>query len=234
MRIGRCVARNGSPGDGREGDLYDPTSRACLDGGSRHGHRGGSLGSRHQNHERPGYFSTVTTSSLAVKGTSESWTFVIDKDTEVTAKGATTKSLALKADGKSSVLTDFVKVGDRVSVSYREMGTMKHAATISVTAQAAAEVTPAHALTASHTCVLDCAWRLAVSFSREARERHHLSASSSDHQSIPWHSNRALSRTSTSAKRLDGSLAKQRRTTACKSAGTSGRRLVTAAGSSYI
>lgn len=83
-----------------------------------------------------GTVSTVTTSSLAVKGTSESWTFVIDKDTSVTAKGATTKSLALKADGKSSVLTDFVKVGDRVSVSYHEMGTMKHASNISVIAQA--------------------------------------------------------------------------------------------------
>jgi hypothetical protein len=43
------------------------------------------------------------------------------------------KSLALKADGKSSVLTEFVKVGDRVTVSYHDMGTMKHAATINVT-----------------------------------------------------------------------------------------------------
>ena len=77
--------------------------------------------------------SAVTTTSLSVKGTSESWTFTIDKDTEVTAKGATRKSLALKADGKSSVLTDFVKVGDRVAVSYHETGTTKHAASINVT-----------------------------------------------------------------------------------------------------
>ena len=84
-----------------------------------------------------GTVSTVTNTSLAVKGTSESWTFTIDKDTEVQAKGATHKSLALKADGKSSVLTDFVKVGDRVSVSYHDMGTMKHAASINVTVQAA-------------------------------------------------------------------------------------------------
>ena len=83
-----------------------------------------------------GLVSAVTTTSLTVKGSSESWTFTIDKDTEVTAKGATTKSLALKADGKSSVLTDFVKVGDRVSVSYHDMGKMKHAASINVTAQA--------------------------------------------------------------------------------------------------
>jgi hypothetical protein len=83
-----------------------------------------------------GLVSAVTTTSLTVKGSSESWTFTIDKDTEVTAKGATTKSLALKADGKSSVLTDFVKVGDRVNVSYHDMGTMKHASSINVTAQA--------------------------------------------------------------------------------------------------
>ena len=80
-----------------------------------------------------GLVSAVTTTSLSVKGSSESWTFTIDKDTEVTAKGATRKSLALKADGKSSVLTDFVKVGDRVAVSYHETGTTKHAASISVT-----------------------------------------------------------------------------------------------------
>ena len=80
-----------------------------------------------------GLVSAVTTTSLTVKGSSESWTFTIDKDTEVTAKGATRKSLALKADGKSSLLTDFVKVGDRVNVSYHDMGTMKHAATITVT-----------------------------------------------------------------------------------------------------
>jgi hypothetical protein len=84
-----------------------------------------------------GTVSTVTTSSLAVKGTSESWTFVVDKDTEVQAKGASHKSLAMKADGKSSVLTDFVKVGDRVSVSYHDMGKVKHAATINVTAPTA-------------------------------------------------------------------------------------------------
>jgi hypothetical protein len=80
-----------------------------------------------------GVVSAVTTTSLTVKGTKESWTFTIDKDSEVTAKGATHKSLALKADGKSSVLTEFVKVGDRVTVSYHDMGTMKHAASISVT-----------------------------------------------------------------------------------------------------
>ena len=84
-----------------------------------------------------GTVSTVTTTSLAVKGTSENLDVHDRQGHRGTAKGATHKSLALKADGKSSVLTDFVKVGDRVSVSYHDMGTMKHAANINVTVQAA-------------------------------------------------------------------------------------------------
>jgi len=84
-----------------------------------------------------GTVSAVAPDSLTVKGASESLTFMIDKDTQVTAKGATHKSLALKADGKSSVLTDFVKAGDKVTVSYHDMGSMKHASRINVTAQAA-------------------------------------------------------------------------------------------------
>jgi len=48
------------------------------------------------------------------------------------AKGATHKSLAMKADGKSTMLTDFVKTGDTVTIAYHDMGNMKHAATINV------------------------------------------------------------------------------------------------------
>ena len=76
----------------------------------------------------------VATDSLTVKGKTESWTFTIDKETSVTAKGATHKTLELKAEGKGTKLTDFVKVGDQVSVSYHDMGTMKHASVVRVTA----------------------------------------------------------------------------------------------------
>jgi len=55
----------------------------------------------------------------------------------ITVKGATHKSLALKADGKATVLTDFVKTGDAVTVAYHDMGSMKHASRINVTAAAA-------------------------------------------------------------------------------------------------
>ena len=76
----------------------------------------------------------VATDSLTVKGKTESWTFTIDKETSVTAKGATHKTLELKAEGKGTKLTDFVKAGDQVSVSYHDMGTMKHASVVRVTA----------------------------------------------------------------------------------------------------
>jgi hypothetical protein len=86
-----------------------------------------------------GTVSAVSPASITVKGktAAESWTFVIDKDTSVTAKGATHKSLALKAENKATTLVDFVKAGDTVAVSYHEMGTMKHAASINVTVAAA-------------------------------------------------------------------------------------------------
>jgi hypothetical protein len=84
-----------------------------------------------------GTVSAVAPDTITVKGKTETWTFMIDKDTSVTAKGATHKSLALKADGKATVLTDFVKTGDAVTVAYHDMGSMKHASRINVTAAAA-------------------------------------------------------------------------------------------------
>ena len=82
-----------------------------------------------------GAVTAVAPDSLSVKGKGGEWTFTIDKSTVVTAKGATHKSLELKAEGKSTKLTDFVKVGDQVTVNYHD-GATKHAANIRVTAPA--------------------------------------------------------------------------------------------------
>ena len=82
-----------------------------------------------------GTVTAVAPDSLSVKGKNGEWTFTIDKATVVTAKGATHKSLELKAEGKSTKLTDFVKVGDQVTVNYHD-GAQKHAANIRVTAPA--------------------------------------------------------------------------------------------------
>jgi len=79
-----------------------------------------------------GVVSAVTPASIAIKDKGQESKFVVDKDTSVFAKGATHKSLAMKADGKSTMLSDFVKVGDSVVIEYHDMGSMKHAATINV------------------------------------------------------------------------------------------------------
>jgi predicted secreted Zn-dependent protease len=84
-----------------------------------------------------GQVSAVTMDSLTVKGPkTDTWTFTIDKATQVIAKGATHKTLELKAEGKANKLTEFVKVGDQVTVSYHDRGATKHAGTIRVTAAA--------------------------------------------------------------------------------------------------
>lgn len=81
-----------------------------------------------------GTVTEVATDSMTVKGKTETWTFTIDKETSVTAKGATTKTLELRREGKGTKLTDFVKAGDSVTVSYHEVGAAKHASNIRVTA----------------------------------------------------------------------------------------------------
>ena len=81
-----------------------------------------------------GTVTEVAPDSMTIKGKTESWTFVIDKETSVTAKGATTKTLELRREGKGTKLTDFVKAGDAVTVSYHEVGPAKHAANVRVTA----------------------------------------------------------------------------------------------------
>ena len=85
--------------------------------------------------EVAGTVSAVAPDSLTVKGKgTETWTFTIDKETTVSAKGGTTKTLELKAEGKAPKLPDFVKVGDYVTVGYHLKGATKHAASIRVTA----------------------------------------------------------------------------------------------------
>jgi hypothetical protein len=85
-----------------------------------------------------GKVTAVAADSLSVKGKDADWTFTVDKTTVVTAKGASHKMSALTADKKPTVITEFVSVGDDVSVKYHDMGATKHAATVSVRNPAAA------------------------------------------------------------------------------------------------
>jgi hypothetical protein len=79
-----------------------------------------------------GKVTAVAADSVAVKGKKGDWTFSVDKDTTVVAKGASHKMAAMKADNKPAVITEFVSVGDDVSVKYHDMGATKHAATVTV------------------------------------------------------------------------------------------------------
>ena len=86
-----------------------------------------------------GKVSAVTADSITVKGKDGEWTFGIDKATTVVAKGASHKMAAMKADKKPSMVTDYVSVGDDVSVRYHDMGSSKHAATVTVRTALASE-----------------------------------------------------------------------------------------------
>src|SRR6186713_2306514 len=84
-----------------------------------------------------GKVSAVTADSVTVKGKDAEWTFSVDKATTVTAKGASHKMASLGADKKPAAVTEFVAVGDEVTVKYHDMGATKHAATVTVKAAAA-------------------------------------------------------------------------------------------------
>ncbi len=79
-----------------------------------------------------GNVTAVSADSVTVKGKDAEWTFAVDKSTTVVAKGASHKMSALKADKKPTLITEFVNVGDDVTVKYHDMGATKHAATVTV------------------------------------------------------------------------------------------------------
>jgi|SoiMethySBSTD1v2_1073268.scaffolds.fasta_scaffold00110_60 hypothetical protein len=76
-----------------------------------------------QDKEIRGNAVAVSDSSLTVKAGDQTLTFVIDKTTLVEAKGAGTRSRQAEAVGKSAGIkvTDYVKAGDPVLVSYRQV-----------------------------------------------------------------------------------------------------------------
>ena len=79
-----------------------------------------------------GEVTAVTAKSLTVKGKAGEWTFDVDKSTHVSVAGATKKTTAAKDAKEALEITQYVKVGDTVSVKYHDMGATKHAADVSV------------------------------------------------------------------------------------------------------
>jgi hypothetical protein len=61
------------------------------------------------------------------------WTFVVDAKTSVRAKGAGTKAAAAKAAGKTGIsITEAVKAGDRVTISFHDVEGKLHAESVRV------------------------------------------------------------------------------------------------------
>jgi hypothetical protein len=71
--------------------------------------------------EATGKVKTVVANSITITDSAaKEMTFVIDKETTVTASGASHKMDKLKADGKPTVITEFVAVDKTVSIKYVE------------------------------------------------------------------------------------------------------------------
>ena len=79
-----------------------------------------------------GEVTAVSASTVTVKGKDGEWTFNVDKDTEFLGKGFSTKSAKMKSEGKATTAPDFVKSGDRITVKYHDMGSSKHAASVTL------------------------------------------------------------------------------------------------------
>ena len=75
-----------------------------------------------------GTVKSVSGTSLVVTGGGKDWNFVMDSSTKFVGKGLTTKS-----KGNPMSATDAVHEGDKVTVSYHDMGGTMHAANVRIT-----------------------------------------------------------------------------------------------------
>ena len=64
--------------------------------------------------------SVAATSITITDDAKKDWTFIVDKDTTVTAKGASHKMREAEGAGKSTQITDFVMEKQSVGVKYEE------------------------------------------------------------------------------------------------------------------
>jgi len=80
-----------------------------------------------------GTVKAVAADSITVTGdNNQEWTFMVDGDTTVTAKGASHKMRAAKDAGKVTQITDFVKEKQKVTVKYHDRSGKLHAAEVTV------------------------------------------------------------------------------------------------------
>jgi hypothetical protein len=80
-----------------------------------------------------GTVSAVAADSITISGSSGAQTFTIDANTKLVGQGVGT---AAAAGGGKVAFKELVGAGDRVSVSYRQMGATMHATEVRITAKA--------------------------------------------------------------------------------------------------
>jgi hypothetical protein len=83
-----------------------------------------------------GSVKSVSGNSLVVTDDGKDSTFSVDGTTKVIGKGLGTKGAPM---GGKLTITEAVKEGDKVTVSYHDVGGSMHASTVRVTAKAAAK-----------------------------------------------------------------------------------------------
>jgi hypothetical protein len=85
----------------------------------------------------------MTANSVTVKVATVDMTFTVDSKTNVVAAGGGTKERAAQAAGAAGPkLADIIKVGQPVSVRYRDIGTTHHASSITAVSSVGAEPAP--------------------------------------------------------------------------------------------
>ena len=79
-----------------------------------------------------GRVTALTGNSLTIKGSAGESSFTLDKDTRIIGRGAGTATRSAQAAGKEPGISDLVKVGEEVVVSYRTSGTTRIANNIRI------------------------------------------------------------------------------------------------------
>ena len=79
-----------------------------------------------------GVVSAVNAEWITIKAKGSEWKFSVDKSTHVSVAGASRKTAVLKDDKKPTLINEYVKVGDSVTVKYHDVGGTKHAADVLV------------------------------------------------------------------------------------------------------
>jgi hypothetical protein len=77
-----------------------------------------------------GTVSSMTGNSLSIKAASGEMTFTVDQKTTITGTGMGTAGRKLAAEGAKPTVSDLLKEGDTVSVTYHDVGGTNHASVV--------------------------------------------------------------------------------------------------------